>query len=180
MSQPKYTMSDDDDSFHATDPLDLIHDILETDRSFYDIIRLLDSGSRNLVVAAHMRNMSALIGLLRIRMVAPPQATRMIVNFPVNGNFFDDVPVIPNTQQIIAAVEQNVPVTDTQCSICQESIQLATRIRHCRHCFHPQCIAQWFSMNPRCPMCRHDIRDLHPPGVEPPNEDSRMHPDEES
>jgi len=176
-------MSEDDDTFHTTDPLDIIPDILSADRSFYDIVRLLDPITRNLVVQSHMQNTSALIGLLRMRMVAP-QTTRMILNFPLtmdtSGNFFDPVPVLPNTQQIVAAIEHNVPLTDTQCSICQEPVQLATRIRHCGHCFHPQCIAQWFSMNPRCPMCRYDIRDLHRYAVEHSNEDNRMHPDEES
>jgi hypothetical protein len=172
----------DDDAF-GTDPLDIIHELLETERSFYDIVHMLDPVTRNIVVESRMRNSASILGLLRIRMNVPPP-TRMILNFPLNldssGNFLDGVPVVPTSAQIANAVEQNVHVTETQCSICQESVQSASRIRYCGHCFHHECISQWFLVNPRCPMCRHDVRDLHRNSVDVPNEDNRMHPDEES
>jgi hypothetical protein len=57
-------------------------------------------------------------------------------------------------------------------------VECATRIRHCGHCFHSGCIGEWFSMNPRCPVCRHDIR-LQVAPVPPPNEGDRLHSDEE-
>jgi hypothetical protein len=143
------------------DILNVVHELLETDRSFYAIVRFLDGGTRNHIVAAHMRNNTSLISLLR-QYMAMPAVTNMVLNIPiradVSGNFLDPVPVVPTYEQIQAAVEQHVNIPDTACSICQESVACATRIRGCGHCFHSECISQWFTMNPRCPMCRYDIR----------------------
>ncbi len=88
--------------------------------------------------------------------------TRMTLTFPtmdISGNFFEPVPIVPTQTQINAAVDTHVGVTDTMCSICQEPVTCATRIRRCGHCFHGNCIQEWFSRNPRCPMCRYDIRE---------------------
>lgn len=165
------------------DILDVVHELLETDRTFYGIVRLLDGGTRNHIVAAHMRNNTALISLLRLYM-AQPSTTNVVLNIPirtdVSGNFFDSIPVVPTFDQIQAATEQHVNIPDTTCSICQESVECATRIRACGHCFHSDCISQWFTMNTRCPMCRHDIRDLRAANNEVNNEGGGVHTDEES
>ncbi len=163
------------------DVLDIIHSMLETDRTFYGIVRFLNGGTRDHIIAAHMRNTSALVGLLRQYMLQSP-ITNMVLNIPIrtdiSGNFFDPVVVAPTQQQIAAAVDQHVGVHDTTCSICQEPVECATRIRSCGHCFHSDCIAQWFSVNPRCPMCRHDIRDLRAAGNEVNNEGGRLYANE--
>lgn len=145
------------------DVLDLLHEILENERTFYGIVRFLDNGTRNHIVAAHMRNLNTELSLLRQYMTTSPNVT---INIPLqgvdaSGNFFDPVPVVPTPAQIQAAVERHVGVpADTTCAICQETVPCATRIRACGHVFHDQCISQWFTMNTRCPVCRHDIRDL--------------------
>lgn len=140
--------------------LDSIQAITEDSRGFYNIIRFLDASTRNNLVAAHLRNTSNLIGLLNTYMSAPP-ITSMVVNIPANSNFFDTVPVIPSPAQIAHATQTNVAMTDTTCSICQDPVTSATRLIQCGHCFHAQCISEWFSMNPRCPMCRNDIRNTN-------------------
>jgi hypothetical protein len=164
------------------DVLDLLHEILETDRAFYNIVRFLDSATRNHVIAANMRNTNAALGLLRTYM-AIPAVTNVVMNIPLDAssNFFDPVPVVPTPAQIDAAVERHVGVpSETTCSICQETVNCATRIRHCGHCFHEACIREWFSQNPRCPMCRHDIRNLQPSRrVVNTDEGLRVHADEE-
>ena len=158
------------------DVLDLIHEILENERAFYTIVRFLDGGTRNNLVAAHMRNTSVELALLRQYMTTSPNVT---INIPLqgvdtSGNFFDPVPIVPTPAQIDAAVERHVGVpSETTCSICQESVNCATRIRHCGHCFHEACIREWFTQNPRCPMCRHDIRDLQSSRVIQTNAQSR-------
>ena len=165
------------------DVLDVLHDVMETDRSFYSILRFLDAGTRNQLVAAHMRNSHTMLGIVRQYMTSSPSVT---ISIPIHGvdasgNFFDPVPVVPSDAQINAAVDRHVGVpAETTCSICQESVSRATRIRHCQHCFHEACIREWFSQNPRCPMCRHDIRDLQPSRrVVNTNEGLRVHADEE-
>lgn len=146
------------------DVLDIIHEMFQNERSFYSIVRFLDGGTRNHIVAAHMRNVSSTLGILR-QYSAQTTTTNMVLNIPLgnmdlSGNFFDPVPVVPTAEQIEAAVERHVGVSDTTCAICQEAVPCATRIRACGHCFHDQCIRQWFSMNTRCPVCRHDVRSL--------------------
>ena len=153
--------------------LDAIRDITLTDRAFYSVVRFLDGNTRNHIVAAHMRNTSQMTMVLREFMTSQSRETRrenIVMNIPLNSifdpsgnflrNFLDPVPVVPSREQIQAATENHIQATDTICAICQENVTCATRIRHCGHCFHSQCIHEWFTMNTRCPICRHDIRDL--------------------
>lgn len=146
----------------SPDVLDVLQDILETERAFYEVIPSLSEVTRNHLVAAHMRNTSLAMGIVRLVLAQPPSTT-VVMNIPMDlsGNFFDPVPVAPTREQIAAAIETHAGVpTNTPCAICQEEITCATRIRACGHTFHGSCLDQWLQINPRCPMCRHDIRDL--------------------
>lgn len=169
--------------------LEAIRDLTQTDRAFFSMLRFLDGSSRNHILAAHLRNTSHALSILRTLSTAPPTRTESIVmNIPLNTildpsgnfmrNFMDPVPVVPTRAQIAAATETHVGVTETTCTICQEPVECATRIRACGHCFHGACINEWFTMNTRCPMCRHDIRDLRQSNTSTGN-DSRVHADEE-
>ncbi|EAS03055.1 tetratricopeptide repeat protein (macronuclear) [Tetrahymena thermophila SB210] len=53
-------------------------------------------------------------------------------------------------RQIALSQEQTI------CSICLEDIQKNKRVRqlNCGHIFHIKCIAQWLSLNCKCPYCR--------------------------
>lgn len=57
--------------------------------------------------------------------------------------------------------------TDTQCSICQDTMLQGEQIRTlraCSHEFHHACIDNWLlRRSVLCPMCRHDIRENNPP-----------------
>jgi hypothetical protein len=165
--------------------LDALRDVLETDQAFFNVIRYLDGHARTHLVASHLRNTGSAMTILR-QYLASPQTTTMVMNIPlrldVSGNrFFDSVPVYPTQEQIRSATESHVGVTNTNCAICQDSVTCATRLRHCGHCFHGACIEQWFSMSPRCPVCRHDIRNvLRTSSPEVTNEESgSLHPDQE-
>jgi hypothetical protein len=153
--------------------LEAIRDITQTDRAFFSIVRFLDGNTRNHIVAAHMRNTNQMTTLLRQYLASQHQEVRrenIVMNIPLNSifdpsgnflrNFLDPVAVVPTREQIQAATENHIQATDTICAICQEAVTCATRIRHCGHCFHSQCINEWFTLNTRCPICRHDIRDL--------------------
>ena len=166
----------------SPDVLDVLIQMLDVDRTFYTTIRYLEGSTRSNIVAAHERNRGGIIGVLRQYMASPSVST-MVVNFPPGSasNFFDSVPVVPTPTQIANGVETHVLIPESMCSICQESLTNATRIRACGHCFHHACITQWFSMNPRCPMCRHDIRDgLRTSSSTSSNESHSMHTDERS
>lgn len=171
--------------------LDAIRDITQTDRVFFNVVRFLDGNTRNHIVAAHMRNTNQMITLLRQVVDSQPREVRrenIVMNIPLNSifdpsgnflrNFLDPVPVVPSREQIQAATENHIQETETICAICQENVTCATRIRHCGHCFHSQCIHEWFTMNTRCPICRHDIRDLRLDRSRNSNDNS-MHTDEE-
>lgn len=161
------------------DVLHAIRDLLRAETSFFQNTRFLDGRTRNHIIAAYLRNNNMILNLLQT--YNSNETATMVINFgDISGNFMEPVPVLPTRAQVDAAVERHIGVTSTNCSICQDSVSCATRIRHCGHCFHSSCIEQWFSMNPRCPVCRYDIRDglsANPPN--PSNEDSGMHSDEE-
>ena len=168
--------------------LDLIRELTQTDRAFFSMIRFLDGNTRNHIVAAHMRNTSQAYALLRTYLSQSTRTESVVMNIPLNSifdpssnfmrNFLDPVAVVPTHEQITAATENHIGVTDQTCAICQENVTCATRIRACGHCFHSQCIHEWFSMNTRCPICRHDIRDLRR-GNTTTNNDNRVYSDEE-
>lgn len=148
----------------SPDILEVLQDILETERSFHREIHLLGGTTRNHLVAAHMRNTSQAMGILRIVLAQPPP-TNVVLNIPMtmdaSGNFFDAVAVAPTREQITAATEVHTSVpANTTCAICQEDVTCATRIRACGHNFHGACLNQWLQINPRCPVCRHDVRNL--------------------
>jgi hypothetical protein len=162
--------------------LHTIRDITDNDSSFFQIVRQLDPSTRNHLVAAHLRNTNLAYQLLRTSL----SRNTVVMNVPISslieaqGTFLDPVSVSPSSSQIRSATEILTAIpTDTRCSICQEDITgTHLRIRHCSHCFHNTCIQQWFTMNPRCPVCRHDIRDLQPTELSSSN-DSSVHSDDE-
>ncbi len=86
-------------------------------------------------------------------------------NVNLNRNIFENVVVRPSRRQIDAAttVFQNNNLSEN-CAICLDTIQENTNVRkinHCGHTFHKRCIDTWLSVNVRCPVCRHDIRELN-------------------
>lgn len=89
--------------------------------------------------------------------------------FPSNNNlprsFLDPVPVFPTPAQVSAATEIRTLEADLEdnCSVCQDTMRIGEAVRHitaCNHTFHRSCIDTWFVRNVRCPVCRHDIREL--------------------
>ena len=172
------------------DILGLLHEIQETERSFFSIVRFLDGPGRSRAMSMYLQNTAVTLAILRQYQRTERNITRMTVTLPavdISGNFFDPVVVRPTQEQIEHGTERNVVVVDTTCSICQEAVTSATRIRNCGHCFHEACISQWFSMNPRCPMCRADVREhsavfdslLLALNRHNRNESGRMHSDEQ-
>ena len=82
------------------------------------------------------------------------------------ASIFQDVIVRPTPQQIEAATERitfseiDNPI-NIRCPITQEEFNPddeVLQIRHCRHCFNPNSLNNWFNSNVRCPVCRYDIR----------------------
>lgn len=176
-------MSED---YEGTTILDGLSDIMETEQAFFQTVRSLDGRTRNHLVAAQMRNTSLALDILR-RYMLQPQRQTVVMNIPMtldmSGNFFEPVPVVPTATQIEAATERHIGVAaNTTCAICQENVTCATRLRQCGHCFHGSCIDQWLQMNPRCPVCRDDIREqrlLRHSTSNSNGEDRSMHSDEE-
>jgi hypothetical protein len=190
-----------------SDPvLDTLCEILETDRNFFQTMRYLNNETRNLLAAQHMRNTNNAMALLReitARRREPirQEEGRIVLNIPlgmlldpsgnflnpnVPANFMEPVPIVPTRAQIDAAVDTHIH-TDATCSICQDAMTCAMQIRACGHMFHGACLEEWFTMNSRCPMCRHDIRDppTHLRGLprntdnDDEDEDDSVHTDEE-
>lgn len=176
VKQAQYHYMDEQEEY---DVLHAIRDILTTSQSFHQTIRYLNNDTRNQIVALHERNTNLALALVRTWMMQEQQQT-VVMNIPINGNstFMEAVPIIPSAAQILAACEiRTMPHEDANCTICQEEIQAVnTRIRHCGHSFHSHCIREWFGMNPRCPVCRYDIRDFQPANALNVN-DRSMHTD---
>lgn len=106
---------------------------------------------------------SSLLNLVNILSAVPTgiPGTRIIRT----GNpLFDDVEVFPTPEQVEAGTTRTFPPGETPCSICQDNIainQMARQLNFCKHMFHISCIDEWFARNVHCPVCRHDIRDVH-------------------
>jgi len=83
-------------------------------------------------------------------------------------NFFNNVPVFPTPEEITDATRiisfDNIeePLND-QCPITMcpfNPSDIVTQIVHCGHIFDIVHLNGWFRTNVRCPVCRHDIRDI--------------------
>ena len=86
------------------------------------------------------------------------QLTNAVMTFTMPQNFLDPVPIAPTSQQIRNSLT-DIGSSTTNCAVCQENVSSdGVRIRQCGHDFHRTCIVSWFSLSPRCPVCRHDIR----------------------
>lgn len=150
-----------------SDVLTTLRELFQTDRAFYTTYRFMDPNRRDTNLSIHLRNNASIYALLRHYLLAatsrPEPAANFVMSIPLNldlsGNFFDPVVVHPTAEQIRTATERDIPVVNETCAICQDSLAVATRIRSCGHCFHAECIHEWFSQNPRCPVCRHDVRE---------------------
>lgn len=163
-----YTMDDAQD--HELNVLDILQEMYETEREFLNAMRLLNVQTRNDGLVFHLRMQDRVIHMLNrhITMMERRPETRVVMNIPLNMNeargFWDAINVSPSPEQINRAVERMaVPPQDTICSICQDPLAGGTRILHCNHFFHGNCINEWFEQSPRCPVCRYDIRDYQPP-----------------
>jgi hypothetical protein len=155
-------MSDEVDLF------DVLYRMIETDRVFLQTLRFLTS-NREQLLANQQRNMASLLSLLRSFTIGNAGTITIPLSIPAGvtlpTSWTDPVVVRPTDVQIArATTSTSVPPIDTNCSICQDSLmEPGTRITHCGHVFHTNCIAEWFTRSVVCPMCRHDIREVgHP------------------
>jgi hypothetical protein len=81
------------------------------------------------------------------------------------ASFMNPIPIRPTQEQIDRATR--LYITDASsardsCVICFEAIsdgQAQREICACSHAFHRDCIDRHFQTSPRCPLCRHDIRE---------------------
>jgi hypothetical protein len=115
----------------------------------------------------------------------PTFFTSLFLDMPLNGPFtqitptpnllntlntlFQDVPIVPTSEEIDRAsrVLNNSDVPEeTVCSICQEhGSEYPWRVLHCNHMYHRPCIDRWFASHVQCPVCRADVRTMHPQDI---------------
>lgn len=147
--------------------LDILHTIMETDRAFYQTLRFLN-GDRDRIMVTHQRNSAIAMSLIRLHSMRSSRMVQYTATIPLTFPVGWDEPVVvhPTPAQISAgtAVVTDGDGVSSNCPICQDSLSVVhTRLTHCGHRFHPSCIAEWFTQSVNCPMCRHDIREAHPP-----------------
>jgi hypothetical protein len=137
-----------------TDVLDVLYSMLESDRVFYNTMRLMGEG-RERMIAQHTAMNSAVLVLISRFMSGNSIHLTMPINLPANWS--EPITVTPTQEQITAGTE-DVELEDETCAICQDELAQGTRLRNCNHSFHTGCIQQWFSHSCYCPVCRNDIR----------------------
>jgi hypothetical protein len=147
--------------------LDTLDSLLQTERSFYQSVRILREDRRETIIDTHQRNTAVLLGLIRSYMSveSPMYSVRYNVTIPntLPPGWNDPIVVRPTEEQISQATTLGVTMHDDNCAICQEIMNgQVRRITYCGHVFHPNCIAEWFTRSVHCPNCRHDIRETNP------------------
>lgn len=81
------------------------------------------------------------------------------------ASFMNPIPVRPTQEQIERGTRlfmTDANSTRDSCVICFDAItdgQMQRQVRACDHTFHRECIDRHFQTSPRCPLCRHDIRE---------------------
>jgi hypothetical protein len=84
---------------------------------------------------------------------------------------FEPVAVVPTADQIRNGSRRvrfgDIPEPlNSSCPISLERFEPDSEVMEllaCHHLFHPSCLQGWFQNNPRCPVCRHDIRENNNP-----------------
>ncbi len=141
--------------------LELLEAIIEGRNDFFiRTMQLTPHQSRPQVLSRYMLNEVCILELLnRLYQNYNRNNSTAVVTFSMPSNFSDPIVVAPTPAQIAAALE-DIQTTDSNCAICQDVISSGgCRIRHCSHYFHRSCLATWFGISVRCPVCRHDIRE---------------------
>lgn len=96
--------------------------------------------------------------------------TDNLTNFINNTLHVPSRPDYPTFNQVIAATTESTYRTcqninnQTMCTISREEFNNDTvvlKINHCGHIFKKNSLLTWFETNSRCPVCRHDIRNIH-------------------
>ena len=123
--------------------------------------------TRTSVVTRYLMNETLLLDMVNRQQIAEQQArntaTALLAMSAIlpnnNSTFLNPVVVTPTQEQIDSSLE-TVSQPSGECAICQEPISDdASRIRQCGHVYHDSCIRNWLSINVRCPVCRHDVRE---------------------
>jgi hypothetical protein len=147
--------------------LDTLDSLLQTERTFYQSVRILGHNRAETIIETHQRNTAVLLGIIRSYMAveSPLYSVRYNVTIPntLPPGWNDPIVVRPTEEQISAATTLGVTMDNDNCAICQELMDgQVRRISYCGHIFHPNCISEWFTRSVHCPNCRHDIRETNP------------------
>jgi hypothetical protein len=154
-------MSNGTEDDHVHQVLTIIRDIIDTERVFFESpVWSLPEPIRGRTLLNQSRTTGALLDLARLVYVTSARQSepRFVVSIPMQD--FEDVPIVATEDQITASMSVVENLVETNCSICQDTLTSGSRLR-CSHLFHTSCIRNWFQMNSRCPVCRHDIREPH-------------------
>ena len=157
--------------------LSILEGLIESRNTFFArTIDRLRPASRDIAYTRFLSSENLLLELatrIYTNYIIPPNPS-IVINIPANfmdNTFSEPVPVVPTSAQILQNVENieiGIPGTQMQCAICQDNIlNTGSRIRQCGHTYHVECLTSWLSMSVRCPVCRHDIREVagHPTGT---------------
>ena len=146
--------------------LDILHVMARGRNEFFSnsTIRLLNYPSRTSLLTRYMNNEQLMIEMMNRAYTNHLYATtaNAILTLSIPQRFMEPVVITPSQIHINASLETQ-ETSDSPCAVCQEAITSGgVRIRQCHHAYHRSCISNWFSMSVRCPVCRHDIREVGP------------------
>jgi len=131
----------------------------------------IESVFPNIHFSGDNNNSSPFANIINNGVQLPQQ--QMLGHMTTPFNFFNNVPVFPTPEEISNATRiisfDNIeePIND-QCPITMSPFNpsdIVTQIVHCGHIFDVVHLNGWFRTNVRCPVCRHDIRDIAVSGV---------------
>jgi hypothetical protein len=83
------------------------------------------------------------------------------IRIDIPPEFFDNVPIVPTSEQMNDGLQNIETPTEGSCPICQEQYvpsDSVVRLRNCNHSFHRTCADSWYGRSVYCPLCRNDIR----------------------
>ena len=59
----------------------------------------------------------------------------------------------PVPQDILSKLKKKEFLTSRDCAICQDTLEYGLELK-CKHCYHEDCIKEWFKQQNTCPVCR--------------------------
>lgn len=99
-----------------------------------------------------------LVTMVQMKYEVPKELKSNLILLGLNEQLSSNIEMATKIMNAFTPAEPNeagiTPYKERLCPICFEDFTRIVAITSCKHCFHKECIEQWFNHSKTCPCCR--------------------------